>query len=114
MIDETINYVKNKGYKEPKYSIQYLEDREGTAFGDVGNLAQYMSQQKITKSITYNKSGSTVSIRSGDEAVGFEVVDGSEVKFFSNKLNFNISKDVWTDSCKLYAVQSDGKRFELK
>lgn len=113
MIDETIDYVKSKGYAKPKYPIQYIEDRADTKYGNVGKISQFQAQKPITKTITYSRSGNTISISNGDEAVCFEVRKDDKVIFFSNKYSFTLPNGWWTDDCNVYAVQSDGKAILL-
>lgn len=115
MIEETKNYVMNKGYKNPSQVIQYIEDRDPASYGDVGKMnKQYKQNSKITKNITYTRNGSNISIHNGDEAIGFEVKDDNELKFFSNKFNFVANSFVWNSKLKIFAVQADGKRTEIK
>ncbi|WP_286833187.1 MULTISPECIES: M60 family metallopeptidase [unclassified Proteiniphilum] len=111
MVNETITYVKSKNYPKPKQVIQYIEDRDGANYGDVGKLnKQYKNNTKITKSVSYSKTGNAITISNGDEAVGFEVKEGDELKFFSNKYSFTLPADLWNINCKVYAVQADGVR----
>ena len=113
MIDETIAYVKSKGYPKPTYPIQYIEDRSDPKYGNVGKIKQFQEQKKITKNITYTRSNNTISISNGDEAVCFEVRDGDKVIFFSNKFTFTLPNGWWNDNCKVFAVQSNGSVIEL-
>ena len=114
MINETISYVQGKGYKKPAQVIQYIEDRDPTSYGEVGKLNnQYKSNTKISKNITYTRSGNSITIQNGDQAIGFEVRDDNELKFFSNKFSFNVNNIVWNDNLKVFAVQADGDRKEL-
>lgn len=114
MIDETREYVNNKGYNKPSHVIQYIEDRDSKSYGDVGKLKQqYKQNLKITKEVTYSKSGNKVSIRNGVEAVGFEVRENGILKFFSNKFEFTLPNELWNDNCMIYAVQADGTKIEV-
>ena len=114
MIDETIQYVNSKGYKKPKYPIQYIEDREDSQYGDVGKISQIKKQNIITNKITYSLAGNRVTINQGSQAIGFEVYINDELKFFSNQFNFTIPEEIFSKSCNIYAVQSDGERILLE
>ncbi len=73
------------------------------------------NDQKITKNVTYTRSGQHITISSGDEAVAFEVKKGSEIMYFSNFFSFDIPASIpWNDSMKIYAVQANGERKEVK
>lgn len=109
MVDETIDYVKSKGYAKPKYPIQYIEDRDDTKYGNVGKIKQFQEQKSITKNITYRRNGNTITVSNGDEAVCFEVRDGDKVVFFSNKFTFTLPNGWWTEDCEVYAVQANGQ-----
>lgn len=114
MINETISYVQGKGYKKPAQVIQYIEDRDPASYGEVGKMNnQFKKNTIITKNITYTRSDNNISIQNGDEAIGFEVKENDELKFFSNKLSFNVNNIVWSNNLKVYAVQADGVRKEL-
>ena len=61
------------------------------------------------------RSGQHITISSGDEAVAFEVKKGSEIMYFSNFFSFDIPASIpWNDSMKIYAVQANGERKEVK
>lgn len=115
MIDETISYVERKGYKKPAQVIQYIEDRDDAKYGNVGKMnKQYKEISKITKNVTYTRSGNTINIQNGDQAIGFEVKEGNALKFYSNKYSFSIDKiGGWNRNFKVFAVQADGVRKEL-
>lgn len=116
MIDETKSYVVSKGYNKPAQIIQYIEDRDPLSYGNVGKMNKhYKENLKITKQITYkmNSSNTTITINKGEEAVGFEVRDGSKLKFFSNKYSFTIPSDLWNTNCKIFAIQANGDSIEV-
>lgn len=115
MIDETVNYVQNKDYSKPAQVIQYIEDREPVSYGDVGKLMkQFKENTKITRNVTYTRSGNLITIQNGEEAVGFEVRDNNQLKFFSNKFMYSVNNIIWNDNLTVDAVQADGVRIELK
>lgn len=102
---------------KPKHAFYYLEDRkngevgiENYQVGDVGHFTQFKENQKVTKAVTYTRSGQRITIASGDEAVGFEIKRGTELLFFSNFVSFDVPSSVSLDATSIYAVQADGKR----
>ena len=118
-IDETKAWVKAKKYRKPAHVIQYIEDRNQNDLGnqdnvgDVGKWIQYKNNQRILKTIKYNRTGNAIQIENGDEAVGFELKLGGKLIYFSNHLNFTLPDGLWNDDVLIYAVQADGKRFQL-
>lgn len=117
MIEEARNFMR----KYPKAApIEYLEDRKKNEFpvsdyrykevGDVGYYTQFKDNQKITKMVTYSKSGRTITIHDGDEAVAFEVKQGNKLMFFSNQLTFEVPLSIPLELAQIYAVQADGVR----
>ena len=120
MIAEAVSYMSQ--FPAPKHAFYYLEDRKNNdvgieqyQVGDVGYYTQFKNDQKITKNVTYTRSGQHITISSGDEAVAFEVKKGSEIMYFSNFFSFDIPASIpWNDSMKIYAVQANGERKEVK
>ena len=120
MIAEAVIYMSQ--FPAPKHAFYYLEDRKNNdvgieqyQVGDVGYYTQFKNDQKITKNVTYTRSGQHITISSGDEAVAFEVKKGSEIMYFSNFFSFDIPASIpWNDSMKIYAVQANGERKEVK
>ena len=117
MIEEARTFMR----KYPKAApIQYLEDRKKNEFpasdyryrevGDVGYYTQFADNQKITKTVTYTRSGQTITIQNGDEAVAFEVKQGNKLLFFSNQLTFDVPVSIPLELAQIYAVQADGVR----
>lgn len=111
----------------PKHAFYYLEDRKESdsglkdnykgKLGDVGYYTQFQNDVKITKNITYTRSGRQISIQNGDEAVAFEIRKGSstgELLYFSNYLSFELPASVTTEGIVVCAVQADGTRIALK
>lgn len=119
MIDEAKAYMAK--FPKPKHAFYYIEDRKkgdtglDVEPGNVGYFDQFKSDKKITKTITCTRSGQTIRISDGDEAVAFELhKDGKRIYFF-NTFNTTIPSSVkLTDDVKVYAVQADGQRFEIK
>lgn len=129
--EDKINEVKEFMSKYPKpQPFQYLEDRKVSEFpssdyrykevGNVGYYTQFTANggkgQSITKTPTYTKSGTTVTITDGDEAVAFEWRKGAsdgELRYFSNFLKFDVPASIILYGCELYAVQADGKRIKM-
>lgn len=120
MVSDAQTYVKNKGYA-PAPPIQFIEERTTieskwtSSLGNVGLVSTYKNNLKITDAgLSYTKSGSTVTITGGGNAVGFEIRDGSstgKLKGISVRTTFTTS--ILTGTNKLYAVQADGVRFEV-
>ena len=127
MIDETKAYMAQ--FPKKAAPFYYLEDRK---YGDVGlGVDDYTSRdddpgnvgyytqfegegQKITKTITYTRSGQTISIKDGEEAVAFELYKDNKLIYFSTKFNFTVPEKITLDNnVKVCAVQANGKRFEL-
>lgn len=117
MIEEARTFMR----KYPKAApIQYLEDRKKNEFpasdyryrevGDVGYYTQFADNQKITKTVTYTRSGQKITIQNGDEAVAFEVKQGNKLLFFSNQFTFDVPVSIPLELAQIYAVQADGVR----
>ena len=118
MIDEAKEYMAQ--FPKAKHAFYYLDDRRAGDVGldvipcDVGYYEQFKNDQKITKTITYTRSGQTISVANGSEAVAFELYLNGEMIYFSNAFNFVVpSTIVLNDNVKVYAVQADGTRIEL-
>ena len=124
MIDECKAFMAT--LPKPKHAFQYIEDRKQTDFdidgykvGDVGHFSQFENGgMKITKTITATKSGNTFHIKNGSEAVAFELRQSSETSrliYFSNFVTMNVPNAIALSGTeKLYAVQADGTRIEIK
>ena len=119
MIDDAKAYMAT--FPKKAAPIQYLEDRKSGDVGldvdpgDVGYYTQFIDNQKITKTITHTRSGQTISVKDGDEAVAFELYKGDKLVYFSNKFNFSVpSAIVLDESVVVKAVQADGVRVEVK
>ena len=122
MIESAKQYMKQ--FPAPKHAFYYLEDRkngdvgiESYQVGDVGYYTQFEGEgTKITKEVSYTRSGNRISITDGDEAVAFEIRQSpsSELLYFSNFLTFDVPSSVALDGAKVYAVQADGTRIECK
>lgn len=115
MIDEAKAYMSQ--FPAPKHAFYYLEDRkdgdvgiENYKVGDVGYYTQFKDNQKITKAVTYSRSGQQIRISGGEEAVAFEIKRGSELLFFSNFVSFELPSSISLEGATVYAVQADGKR----
>lgn len=109
-------------FPAPKHAFYYLEDRkngdvgiENYQVGDVGYYTQFEGEgTKITKEISYTRSGNRIRITDGEEAVAFEIRQSptDELLYFSNFLTFDVPSSVTWDGAKVYAVQADGTRIE--
>ena len=117
-----IDVAKNEmaSYPAPKHAFYYLEDRkngdigiENYKVGDVGHYSQFKNNQKITKTVTYSRSGQRITINGGDEAVAFEIRQGNRLLYFSNFLSFDVPASISLDGATVHAVQADGIRREL-
>ena len=118
MISEAKAYMAQ--FPKAEHAFYYLEDRKsGDAGlditpGDVGYYTQFKNDQKITKTITYSRSGQNISITNGDEAVAFELYLNNKLIYFSNHFNFTVPSSITlNDNVKVCAVQADGTRIEL-
>lgn len=119
MIDEAKAYMAQ--FPKKAAPFYYLEDRkygdEGLGSDDPGNVGyyeQFKNNQKITKTITYTRSGQNISITNGDEAVAFELYLNNKLIYFSNHFNFTVPSSITlNDNVKVCAVQADGTRIEL-
>ena len=118
MISEAKAYMAQ--FPKAEHAFYYLEDRKsGDAGlditpGDVGYYTQFKNDQKITKTITYSRSGQNISITNGDEAVAFELYLNNQLIYFSNHFNFTVPSSITlNDNVKVCAVQADGTRIEL-
>lgn len=107
-------------FPKAKHAFYYLEDRkngdvgiENYKVGDVGYYTQFKDNQKITKDITYSRSGQRITINNGEEAVAFEVKQGSKLLYFSNFLSFEVPASISLNGALVYAVQADGTRKQL-
>ncbi len=125
MIKEAKEYMRQ--FPKPAHALQYIEDRRNKDFdasdyrskesGDIGYYTQFKQNMRITKSPVYTLSGRTVQITDGEEAVAFEWHRNNEkgdILYFANTFIFDVPEAVVLDSAKLYAVQADGKRIEIK
>lgn len=115
MINDTKAYMSQ--FPAPKHAFYYLEDRkngdvgiDNYKVGDVGYYTQFKDNQKITKTVTYSRSGQQIRISGGEEAVAFEIKRGTELLFFSNFVSFDLPSSISLDGAAVYAVQADGKR----
>lgn len=118
MIDDTKNELSK--YPAPKHAFQYLEDRKvgdvglDITPGDVGHYSQFEKNTKITKTPTYTRNGQQIAIKNGDEAVAFEIKNGSKIIFFSNSFEFEVPANVSLSGSSIFAVQADGKRIAIQ
>ena len=107
-------------FPAPKHAFQYLEDRKQGDEGldivapDTGYYTQFQDNVKITKTISYSRSGQQISITDGDEAVAFEVRKDNKLLYFSNAFHFTVPSSISLEGAGIYAVQADGKRIECK
>ena len=127
MVDEAKAYMAQFSKKAAPF--YYLEDRK---YGDVGlGVDDYTSRdddpgnvgyytqfegegQKITKTITYTRSGQKITIKDGEEAVAFELYKDNKLIYFSTKFEFTVPEEIaLDDNVKVCAVQANGERFEL-
>lgn len=123
MIDQAKEYMAGFSKKVPP--ICYLEDRkngdvgiENYQVGDVGHYSLFKDNVKITGTPTYNLSANRITINNGTQAVAFEIRkdnENGELLYFFNFLSYSIPPTVTIDgTTKIYAVQADGKRIEMK
>jgi hypothetical protein len=108
-------------YAKPKHAFYYLEDRKQSDFdienykvGDVGHYTTFQDNVKITKAITCTRSGRTLRIKDGDQAVAFELRKDDKRIYFSNFFTFDVPENIPLDGAEIYAVQADGTRIKVK
>ena len=119
MIDEAKAYMAS--FPKKAAPFYYLEDRKSGDLGlgitppDVGYYTQFKNNQKITKSVTHSRSGQTIAIKNGDEAVAFELYKDDKLVYFSNMFEFTVPSSIKLDDTMVVkAVQADGERIEVK
>ena len=119
MIAEAKAYMAT--FPKPKHAFYYLEDRKqgdtglDVEPGDVGYYQQFKDDQKITKTITYSRSGQSITISNGEEAVAFEIYKDDKLVYFFNSFKYTVPDAIpLNDKIKVYAVQADGERIEVK
>lgn len=119
MIQKAKEHMKQ--FPKPKHAFYYLEDRkngdvgiESYKVGDVGHFSQFKDNVKISKEVTYSQTGKRISISNGEQAVAFEVKRNGKLLYFSNSFTFDLPASISENDLKLYAVQADGERKEMK
>ena len=119
MIDEAKAYMAS--FPKKAAPFYYLEDRKAGDVGldvepvDVGYYTQFKDNQRITKNITHTRNGQSIAIKEGEEAVAFELYKEGQLVYFSNKFHFSVPSSIPLDhAVKVYAVQADGARVEVK
>ena len=118
MISDAKAYMSN--FPKPKHAFYYLEDRKKGDAGldvtppDVGYYTQFKTNQKITQTVTYSRSGQHISIQNGNEAVAFEIKKGDVLIYFSNLISFDVPASINLDNAKFYAVEADGVRIQME
>lgn len=120
MIDDTKDYMAK--FPKNKAAFYYLEDRKAGDVGldinpaDVGYYTQFEGEgQKITKTITHTRSGQTINIQNGEEAVAFELWKNGKRVYFSTRFNFTVPSAIAVDDNVIVkAVQANGERFDVQ
>ena len=100
-IDKTIAYVKGKGYPDISEKLEYICDSNWDIFRD----------RKTIEKGTTTVSGSSVMMKNWKNAVAFEVYDGNNLVFVSNKSSFNVQSSISTNT-KFFGVGYDGTKIE--
>lgn len=100
-IDKTIAYVKGKGYPDISEKLEYICDSNWDIFRD----------RKTIEKGTTTVSGSSVTMKNWKNAVAFEVYDGNNLVFVSNKSSFNIQSSISANT-KIFGVGYDGTRIK--
>ncbi|EJX09661.1 hypothetical protein, secreted [gut metagenome] len=119
MIQKAKDFMKK--FPKPKHAFYYIEDRkngdvgiEKYKVGDVGYYSQFKDNVKITKEVTYKQNGRQITVTNGEQAVAFEVKGNGKLLYFSNSFSFELPASIQVNDLKLYAVQADGERKEMK
>lgn len=122
MIKQAKDFMKK--FPKPKHAFQYIEDRKAGDTGldtkpsDTGYYTQFEGKVKeISSNIAYTVSGKKYTVENGENAVAFELRKNSaegELVYFFNMFSYDIPAGVDLTNTKLYAVQADGKRIEIR
>ena len=122
MIKQAKDFMKK--FPKPKHAFQYIEDRKAGDTGldtkpsDTGYYTQFEGKVKeISPNIAYTVSGKKYTVENGENAVAFELRKNSaegELVYFFNMFSYDIPAGVDLTNTKLYAVQADGKRIEIR
>lgn len=119
MIEQSKARIAAKGY--PKAApIQYIEDRQkkdNTIYSEFGYYDVFKNKKTITGTPTYEQSNRKIIVKGCEGAVAVELRKGSaegELLYFSNLGSFDVPAQVDMSGVKLYAVQQDGVRKEIR
>ena len=94
--------IKSSGLPEITDRIEYICDSNWTYFRDKADVVKG----------TATKNGRQFTMRNWKNVVAYEVYDGQELIFASNKDTFIIKKDPTADT-KVYAIAYDGVKTEV-
>ena len=101
-IDEVIAEVKSKGYITLTDKIEYICD---------SNVDIYKNRLQVKKG-TATVNGATLTMMGWDNVIAFEVYQGDNLLFVSNKSQFTLDQN-YNDNIKAYALSYDGNRIEV-
>lgn len=101
-IDQTIDDIKLKNYPLLTDKIEYICDSNWQVFRDKLSVQQG----------TATKNGTTITISGWKNVVAYEVFEGDNLVFVSNKASFNLESST-TANTKIFAVAYNGNRTEV-
>jgi len=100
-IDQLVNEIKAANYSPVTEKIAYICDSNWEMFRD----------KKSLQAGAANKSGLTITTTGWQNVVAYEVYDGEQLLFVSNRPSFTLDSE--PISMKVYAVAYDGTRKEI-
>lgn len=99
MIDQTIAYVKSKGYSVVTDQVEYIADSNWEMF----------KNRLTVQAGTAQKNGKIITMTNWKNVVAYEVYEGNNLVFVSNRSSFTIDNPV-TSNTKVYAVDYKGTK----
>lgn len=98
-IEQTKNKIKNLNLPKPDAAIEYLSEH---------NLACYKDKQNVQTG-TASRNGQTLTMNNWNHVTAYEVYNGDQLVFVSNRHQFTIST-TWEANYKVYAVSYKGDK----
>lgn len=101
-IDQLINEIKNKNYASMTEKIEYICDSNWEIF----------KKRLPVQTGNASKNGSVITMNNWGNVVAYEVYDGDNLIFVSNKKSFSLDNPATTNT-KVFAIAYDGSRTEV-